>query len=176
MWDVDFQTALAQAEIEDREIDGAVPPHPVRPDRRLGLGRDRNVSARSCIPACVALVVNPADDRYGSLVGRTVVTPLFGAEVPIVAHELAEPEKGTGIAMICTFGDVTDVTWWRELKLPTRGRGPARRHDRAAAVGGAGLGVAERSRRRSPRTVGARGVCQRRGRAKRISELLAEVG
>jgi valyl-tRNA synthetase len=48
------------------------------------------------------------------------VTPLFSAEVPIVAHELADPEKGTGVAMICTFGDVTDVTWWRELKLPTR--------------------------------------------------------
>src|SRR5690606_4844218 len=45
---------------------------------------------------------------------------VFGVEVPVVAHRLADPEKGTGIAMICTFGDVTDVTWWRELQLPTR--------------------------------------------------------
>jgi valyl-tRNA synthetase len=45
---------------------------------------------------------------------------LFGAEVPIVAHELADPERGTGLAMICTFGDLTDVTWWRELRLPAR--------------------------------------------------------
>ena len=64
--------------------------------------------------------MNPTDDRYRSDVGTTVVTPLFGAEVPIVAHELADPEKGTGVAMICTFGDITDVTWWRELRLPAR--------------------------------------------------------
>src|SRR4029079_12816937 len=72
------------------------------------------------IPACVALVVNPTDERYTALVGRSVVTPLFQVEVPIVAHGLAEPDKGTGAAMICTFGDITDVTWWRELKLPAR--------------------------------------------------------
>ena len=47
-------------------------------------------------------------------------TPLYGVEVPIVGHALADPEKGTGIAMICTFGDLTDVIWWRELDLPTR--------------------------------------------------------
>ena len=49
-----------------------------------------------------------------------MLTPLFGVRVPILAHALAEPEKGTGIAMICTFGDTTDVTWWRELSLPVR--------------------------------------------------------
>ncbi|MCI0632884.1 MAG: valine--tRNA ligase [Actinobacteria bacterium] len=119
MWDVDFQTALAQAEIEDREIDGAY--HRVRFDPAGGSGSvEIETSRPELIPACVALVVNPADDRYRSLVGGTAVTPLFGAEVPILAHELAEPDKGTGIAMICTFGDLTDVTWWRELKLPTR--------------------------------------------------------
>jgi valyl-tRNA synthetase len=53
-------------------------------------------------------------------VGRTVLTPLFASPVPVKAHPLADPEKGTGIAMICTFGDVTDVTWWRELGLPVR--------------------------------------------------------
>ena len=48
------------------------------------------------------------------------MTPLFGVRVPVRAHALADPEKGTGVAMICTFGDVTDVVWWRELGLPVR--------------------------------------------------------
>ena len=72
------------------------------------------------IPACVALVAHPDDERYQPLFGTDVTTPLFGVRVPIRAHALADPEKGTGIAMICTFGDITDVTWWRELSLPVR--------------------------------------------------------
>ena len=52
--------------------------------------------------------------------GRTVRTPVFGVEVPVHAHPLAEPGKGTGIAMVCTFGDLADVTWWRDLALDTR--------------------------------------------------------
>ena len=68
----------------------------------------------------MALVAHPDDERYQPLFGSTVRTPVFGVEVPVVAHRLAEPDKGTGIAMICTFGDLTDVTWWRELQLPTR--------------------------------------------------------
>jgi valyl-tRNA synthetase len=72
------------------------------------------------IPACVALVAHPDDSRYQPLFGREAITPLFGARVPIRAHALADPQKGTGIAMICTFGDVTDVIWWRELNLPVR--------------------------------------------------------
>src|SRR3990172_7300812 len=119
MWDVDFRTAVAQAEIEDREIDGTY--HRVRFDRADGQGSvEIETSRPELIPACVALVANPSDERFASLVGQAVVTPLFGAEVPVVAHELADTEKGTGIAMICTFGDLTDVTWWRELRLPSR--------------------------------------------------------
>ena len=72
------------------------------------------------IPACVALVAHPDDPRYQPLFGTTVTTPLFKVPVPIRAHHLADPEKGTGIAMISTFGDVTDVVWWRELSLPVR--------------------------------------------------------
>jgi valyl-tRNA synthetase len=72
------------------------------------------------IPACVALVAHPDDARFRDRFGGEVTTPLFGVRVPVVAHRLADPEKGTGIAMICTFGDVTDVVWWRELRLPTR--------------------------------------------------------
>ena len=72
------------------------------------------------LAACVALVAHPDDERYQKHFGTTVTTPVFGVEVPVVAHHLADPEKGSGIAMICTFGDTTDVTWWRELDLPTR--------------------------------------------------------
>ena len=72
------------------------------------------------IVSCVAMVAHPDDERYRSLVGSTVRTPLFDVEVPVVVHPLAQPDKGTGIAMVCTFGDTTDVTWWRELALPTR--------------------------------------------------------
>jgi valyl-tRNA synthetase len=118
MWDVDFQTAVAQAEIEDREQDGTY--HRIAFDREDGTPVEIETSRPELIPACVALVAHPDDDRYRPLVGSTVLTPLFRVPVPVVAHELADPEKGTGIAMICTFGDVTDVTWWRELDLPAR--------------------------------------------------------
>src|SRR5688500_15383588 len=73
-----------------------------------------------CALPIVALVAHPADERYKPLFGKEVLTPLFRARVPVRAHELADPEKGSGIAMICTFGDITDVTWWRELSLPVR--------------------------------------------------------
>jgi valyl-tRNA synthetase len=68
----------------------------------------------------VALVAHPDDERYKPLFETHVTTPLFGARVPVKAHPLADPQKGSGIAMICTFGDTTDVVWWRELKLPVR--------------------------------------------------------
>ena len=117
LWDVDFGMAVSQAELEDREQPGA--------NHRLRFGGGDGVVIETTrpelIPACVALVAHPADDRYRARVGTSVTTPLFGVPVPILTHELADPEKGTGIAMICTFGDVTDVIWWRELNLPTRG-------------------------------------------------------
>ena len=118
MWDVDFQTAVAQAEIEDREVNGTY--HRVNFELEAGGSVEIETSRPELIPACVALVVNPEDERFRELVGKHALTPLFGARVPIVAHRLADPEKGTGIAMICTFGDMTDVIWWREHSLPTR--------------------------------------------------------
>jgi valyl-tRNA synthetase len=119
LWDVDFKTAVAQAELEDREVPGAY--HRVGFARADGNGRVEIETTRpELIPACVALVAHPEDDRYRELIGRSVRTPLFDVPVPVRAHPLAEPAKGTGIAMVCTFGDVTDVTWWRELALPVR--------------------------------------------------------
>lgn len=118
LWDVDFKTAVAQAELEDREQPGAY--HRVRFAHPTRGAVDIETTRPELIPACVALVAHPNDERYGSLIGTEVVTPLFGVRVPVVAHELADPEKGSGIAMICTFGDVTDVVWWRALSLPVR--------------------------------------------------------
>jgi len=119
LWDVDFQTAVAQAELEDRERPAAY--HKLAFHRTDGTGDVLIETTRpELLAACVALVAHPDDPRYQTLFGRTVRTPLYGVSVPIVAHELAQPDKGTGIAMICTFGDTTDVTWWRELQLPTR--------------------------------------------------------
>jgi valyl-tRNA synthetase len=117
LWDVDYRTAVAQAELEDRELPGAY--------HRIAFhGADGDVHIETTrpelLPACVALVAHPDDERYQPLIGTIVRTPLFDVEVPILAHELAQPDKGTGIAMICTFGDTTDVTWWRELDLPVR--------------------------------------------------------
>jgi valyl-tRNA synthetase len=68
----------------------------------------------------VALVAHPDDERYQAMFGTTVRSPLFEVEIPVLAHAGAEPDKGTGIAMVCTFGDLTDVIWWRELQLPVR--------------------------------------------------------
>lgn len=117
LWDVTFRTAVAQAELEDREMPGSY--HRVGfdgPDGKIYIETTRP----ELIPACVALVAHPDDERYQKYFGKTAKTPLFGVEVPIVSHRLAQIDKGSGIAMICTFGDVTDVVWWRELKLPTR--------------------------------------------------------
>jgi valyl-tRNA synthetase len=119
LWDVDFGTAVAQAELEDREKPGAY--HRIafwRTDEDTPIHIE--TTRPELIPACVALVAHPDDARYQPLFGQTVRTPLFGVEVEVRAHELADPDKGSGIAMICTFGDITDVTWWRELQLPTR--------------------------------------------------------
>jgi valyl-tRNA synthetase len=119
LWDVDFRTAVSQAELEDRERPGAF--HRLR---FLRVGDEDGVEIETTrpelLPACVALVAHPDDERYRPLFGTFVTTPLFGVQVPVVAHRLADPEKGSGIAMICTFGDTTDVVWWRELALPTR--------------------------------------------------------
>src|ERR1043166_9479630 len=118
LWDVDFRTAVAQAELEDRETAGAY--HKIKFAKPDGSAVDIETPGPERIPACVALVAHPDDERFRPLFGSDVVTPLFGVRVPIKPHPLADPEKGSGIAMICTFGDVTDVVWWRELGLPVR--------------------------------------------------------
>ncbi|HXH35391.1 MAG TPA: valine--tRNA ligase [Plantibacter sp.] len=118
LWDVTFRTAVAQAELEDKDQPGTY--------RRLSFHRpdggtiEIETTRPELLPACVALVAHPDDERFKPLFGTTVTTPVFGVEVPVLAHHLAQPDKGAGIAMVCTFGDITDIVWWRELDLPNR--------------------------------------------------------
>ena len=120
LWDVTFRTAVAQAELEDREVPGAFHRIGFSPTSDQGDTVFIETTRPELLAACVALVAHPDDPRYKSLFGTNVITPVFGVEVPVMAHTLADPEKGSGIAMVCTFGDLADVTWWRELQLPTR--------------------------------------------------------
>ena len=118
MWDIDFQSAVAQAEVEDREKDGAF--YKLRFDVQGGQKVLIATTRPELLPACIALAAHPEDKRYAGLIGGTAVTPLFRAPVPIIADEGADPEKGTGILMICTFGDAADIEWWRALGVPAR--------------------------------------------------------
>lgn len=123
LWDVTFQTAVAQAELEARDYPGAyhrVAFHRVAADGTTGEPVHIETTRPELLPACVALVAHPDDERYQDLFGTSVTSPIFGVEIPVVAHPAAEMDKGAGIAMCCTFGDLTDVIWWRELRLPTR--------------------------------------------------------
>lgn len=118
LWDVTFRTAVAQAELEDREVPGAYYRYPffTADGEKIYVETTRP----ELLAACAALVANPDDERYQPLFGKTVKSPLFDVELEVKAHPLAKADKGSGIAMVCTFGDLTDVTWWRELQLPTR--------------------------------------------------------
>jgi valyl-tRNA synthetase len=172
LWDVDFQTAVAQAELEDRERPGAM--NRVRFTTTEGADALIETTRPELIPACVALLAHPGDERWRELVGKQALTPLFGTSVPVLTHQLVDPEKGTGLVMVCTFGDLTDVVWWRELGLPVRSvLGPDGRLSEVlwGAAGWESQDL-ERARREYGELVG-RSVNQAR---KRILELLGEAG
>ena len=119
VWDVDFRTAVAQAEMEDRAVAGAF--HHVAfavegDSRTFTIATTRP----ELLPACVGVAVHPGDGRWAGLVGRDALTPVFHVPVPIFASDIVDPEKGTGILMVCTFGDSSDVQWWREKGLALR--------------------------------------------------------
>ena len=144
LWDVDFKTAVAQAELEDRDVPGAY--HRIRFARRHGLRgarrcRNRDDAAGTDSGLCRAGRPSRRCAISSRCSGHDVITPLFGVRVPVQAHTLADPEKGSGIAMICTFGDITDVTWWRELGLPVRAvLQPTARCGRCSGDAGMGIG------------------------------------
>ncbi|MDL9979589.1 valine--tRNA ligase [Microbacterium candidum] len=120
LWDIDFRSAIAQAELEDREQQAAfhkIVFHPEAGGEDIAIQTTRP----ELLPACIALVAHPDDERYQPYFGTYVTTPFLGARVPVLPHHLAQQDKGSGIAMVCTFGDVTDIVWWRELRDPATG-------------------------------------------------------
>ncbi|RYJ06276.1 MAG: valine--tRNA ligase, partial [Actinomycetales bacterium] len=118
LWDVTFQTAVAQAELEARDYPGAY--HRVAYHFSDGSTHHVETTRPELTPAAVAIIAHPEDERYKHLFGTTATSPIFGVEVPVIASTLADPEKGSGIVHCCTFGDLTDVQWWREFQLPNR--------------------------------------------------------
>lgn len=118
LWDTTFRTAVAQAETEDREANGFF--HDIKFAVQGGGEFTISTTRPELLAACIAVVAHPDDERYKPLFGKTALTPLFKVRVPIMPSEHANPEKGTGIMMVCTFGDIADVEFWRKHKLPMR--------------------------------------------------------
>lgn len=118
MWDIDFKTAVAQAEVEDRELGGFM--HEVEFQIEGGESFMISTTRPELLPACIAVVAHPDDERFKPLFGKHAITPIFGARVPILAADHADPEKGTGILMVCTFGDSNDVDYWKKSDLPVK--------------------------------------------------------
>ena len=186
MWDVDFQTAVAQAEVEDRPTRGAF--HDLAFAVEGGGEFVIATTRPELLAACVGVTAHPDDPRYRHLFGRRAVTPLFGVPVPIFPSALVDREKGTGILMVCTFGDATDVVWWREERLPLRqilgrdgrlvpvtfGSGafpsldPEAANQRYAAIARKGVGGARQALVEMLREPGADGAAPLRGEPKPI--------
>ncbi|HET7770451.1 MAG TPA: valine--tRNA ligase [Chloroflexota bacterium] len=120
LWCTTCRTGVAQADVEDQE--GVETFFTTIPFALAdGSGEVQIATTRpELLAACVAVFVHPNDERYKGIVGKTAKTPLFEHEVPVLADHRANPEKGTGAVMCCTFGDVTDVAWWREHNLSLR--------------------------------------------------------
>lgn len=120
MWDVTFQSAVAQAEIEDREVDGFFHDIQFGVEGEPGVHFTIATTRPEFLPACIAVVAHPDDERYQKYFGKKAIVPLFDIPVPIVPSEHAEMDKGTGIMMVCTFGDAADVAWWKQSGLPIK--------------------------------------------------------
>ncbi len=116
IWCPTCGTAIAQAEVDDleRETNFITVAFKLSNGQTLPIATTRP----ELLPACVAVFVNPNDKQHKELIGQTAITPLFKSQVPILPDLKADPEKGTGVVMCCTFGDTTDVEWWYAHKLP----------------------------------------------------------
>jgi valyl-tRNA synthetase len=117
-WCPHCQTAIAQAEFESKDLTSAFNDIIFKTEN----GDDLIIATTrpEFIPACVALFANPNDSRYSDLKGKNAIVPLFNYKVPIVFDEAVDKDKGTGLMMVCTFGDKEDIDKWKRYKLETR--------------------------------------------------------
>lgn len=118
LWDPVDQTALAQADIEDHEKTTFM--NDIQFTTEDGKPIIIATTRPELLPACVAVLFHPDDTRYNKLAGKFAISPLFSVKVPLLADDMVDPVKGTGLVMCCTFGDQTDISWWRKHKLPTK--------------------------------------------------------
>lgn len=118
IWCPKCSTAISQAELDDLERES------VFYTLVFQLAQDQTLKVATTrpelLPACVAVFVHPDDARFKHLVGQRARVPYFGQQVPILTDPGADPEKGTGVVMCCTFGDTADIAWWYTHKLPLR--------------------------------------------------------
>ncbi len=117
-WDWVDQTAIAQAEIENKELPGTM--NDIEFTFEDGSPLVIMTTRPELLGACVAVMYHPEDPNAAKYKDKHAITPLFGVKVPMIADEAVEREKGTGLVMCCTFGDDTDKEWWRKYKLPLR--------------------------------------------------------
>ncbi len=112
------RTTVAQAELDDQELPSSFNDIVFKDSD----GNDLVIATTrpELLPACVAVLYNPSDMRYGHLYGKKAIVPLFGQSVPLLQDELVDPEKGSGLVMVCTFGDKTDVIWYKKHNLAYR--------------------------------------------------------
>jgi valyl-tRNA synthetase len=144
LWCPECHTAIAQAELDDleRESEYVTLAFRLEDDSHAQIATTRP----ELLPACVAVFVHPDDERHRNLVGKTLEVPLFGQKVPVLADREADPGKGTGVVMCCTFGDSADVAWWYKHKLPLVQA--LDRQGRMSAAGGGYAGLRSAKARR----------------------------
>jgi valyl-tRNA synthetase len=112
------RTTVAQAELDDVQLPSFF--NDILFKDSDGASLTIATTRPELLPACVAVLYNPSDMRYGHLKGKKAIVPLFGQEVPLLEDELVDPQKGTGLVMVCTFGDKTDVIWYKKHNLSYR--------------------------------------------------------
>jgi len=122
LWDCVDRTALSQADLVDKEMPSAMHEIVFEVENTNGDNGKLIIATTrpELLPACVAVMVHPEDERYKHLHSKTAITALFGVKVKIIPDDLVQMEKGTGAVMCCTFGDETDIKWWQKHNLELR--------------------------------------------------------
>ena len=118
IWCPNCQTAIAQAELEDREIETTF--NYIKFNLKKGGYISIATTRPELLSSCVAVFVSPSDNRYKGLIGQKLIVPIFGYEVQISSDPKVDPQKGTGVVMVCTFGDTTDMAWYLSHNLPLK--------------------------------------------------------